>query len=320
MAGGTMIREDFGPLLTGIAQVVEEAMGLRPKEEWKRFFNVETSDKIYELFIQLVGMGLPSRKASLERPIVDSPKLGYAVKFVHTTFAMMSRMSVELKMDDHTGRLIRAIPRMVKDGFEVLAEYQHADIFNLGFTVQGYEPDGVSLFNTAHPLIDGGSGGQSSPQYTTSNRSATDAALSGSSLWNSRVVMERTLSNSGKLEVRTPTRLIVGTGQSQLAAELTRSPLKPGNTVGSYQPNDINVNNGEWAVDIWHYLDDTTLPGAWYAAQPKEDTGLIHYDREKLTDARDVDILARVLYWAWFSRYSYGFHEFRGLYGSQGTG
>lgn len=320
MAGGTMIREDFGPLLTGIAQVVEEEMALVPTREWMRFFNVEGSDKIYELFLQLVGFGLPSRKASLERPIVDSPKLGFAVKFVHSTFAIMCRMSVELKMDDQTGRLVKAVPKMAKQGFGVLSEYQHADIFNLGFVTNGYEPDGVSLFNTAHPLVDGGSGGQATPAYTSSNRSATDAALSVSSLWNARVIGQRTLSNSGKLEPRTFNRLIVGPGQSQIAAELTRSILKPGQFAGGTQPNDININHGEWTTEIWNYLDETTLPGAWYVAQPKEQTGLVHYDREKLTDARDVDVLARVLYWAWFTRYSYGYHEWRAVYGSRGSG
>ena len=319
MAGGTVTMQDFGPIFVGFSRVFTEAQKNIPTSEWMDIYNIESSDKMYETYLGLVGMGLPSRKAELERPRVDSPMMSYAVKFIHNTFALVTRMSKLAKMYDKSGQVARQLMPEVVRNFKILSEYQHAAIFNLGFTAQGYEPDGVSFFNTAHPLINGQAGGGPNTLLTSSNRSATDQALAVGSLFNMTTIMQRTLTESGKLDPRIPSRLVTGPGQQQLVSELLDSQLKPGQFPGGTQPNDININYKALTPKIWHYLDEITLPSAFYVGQSKEDTKLIHFDAEKLNDDMDYDKLARVFYWAAFAQWSYGFTDWRGWTGSRGA-
>ena len=313
MAGGTIGREDFRLLMAdGLNVIFDEAYEKIPAPQWSQFFKDEPSSKMYEVELGMVGMGLPGVKTELAAPRVDQPKMGRPVRYVHTTYGVETRLSVEAKDDDRYGKLARAIiPEMTRT-FGILQEYQHASIFDLGFSAQGYEPDGVSLFNTAHPLVAGG---------TSSNRSATDAALSYTSLNAARVILRKTLTESRKLTPYTAHVLVVSPSNQTLAEELTLSTLKPGQFAGGTQPNDINAFNrtNPLKVVVWDYLDESVNPNGWYLMSEKDAIKLKHFTREKLNSESDYDKRVRALIFLMFARWSFGFSDWRGMYGSRGS-
>jgi hypothetical protein len=320
MAGGTIARDDYRLLMAdGIQALFDENVEGIPDAQWSRIFKRETSDKLYEVRLGMVGMGLPTLKSELQSPRVDQPKQGRPVKYVHTTYAMETRLSVEAKNDDRYGKLSRMIVPEMTRNFSLLQEYQHADIFNLGFTTQGYEPDGVSLFNTAHPLVNGVIGGVT----TVSNRSSTDAALSITSLAAARTTLRKTRTESGKLTPLTAKYLVVGPSQLSLAEEIVRSTLKPGQFTGGTQPNDQNVFGpaGNYHLEIicWDYLDESLNPNAWFLLADTPSLKFMHFDREKLTSDTDIDKRIRAIIFLAFARYSFGFDDWRGAYASKGA-
>lgn len=312
MAGGTMQVKDFAPLLyAGLHTIFTEAdddeLALN---EWQDIFTEMESKSLYEVMLGLIGADLPSRKAELEAPRPTSLRLGRGIKFINTTFAQEMRISKELQMNDQYKRIVREIIPEMRRNFKILKEYQAAAFFNLAFAVRGYEPDGVALFSTAHPLIGGG---------TSSNRSATDAALSVTSLAAARATMENTLTESGKKTPIIPKTLVVTANQRQLAEELVYSPLKPGQFPGGTQPNDINYNYEKFDVKVWHYLDNQLTGNAWFLTGSKKSMKFIHFLREPLNDDYDVDKRVRAFNYLMFTMYSFGFRDWRGAYGSNAS-
>lgn len=316
MAGGTMQRDDFGPLMfSTLTTIFGEELSKVVEGQWKWLFNELTSKRAYETELGLIGMGLPSRKAELEAPRPDSMRLGRPIKYINTTFAQETRLSKEARDDDQYGKLARMwMPEMTKN-FGILKDYQGASFFDNGFTYQGYEPDGVALFSTAHPLLN-----PTTTASTSSNRSATDAALSVSALANARAIGRKTLTESGKKQPIIFTKLVVGPSQQQLAEELVYSPLKPGQFPGGTQPNDINYNYNKFDPMIWDYLDEDANPSAWYLAADKSQLKFKHYLREALNDDFDIDKRVRAFIYLMFTRYSMGFSDWRGTFASRGTG
>lgn len=313
MAGGTISRHDFQQLMQdGLHHLFEEANDKIPDTQWDDMFRVMPSKRAFETALGLVGMGMPSLKHELEPPKADSPRQGRPVKFVHSTFAQKCLLSREAKDDDRYGKLAQMIVPEMRRNFHRLQEYTHISLLDLGWTTQGYEPDGVSLFNTAHPNVRGGG--------TWSNRLATDTALSIEALKAIRVLGRKTKSESGKLTPITFRHLWVGPANEQLAHELVDSDLKPGQFAGGTAPNEKNFQKGRFQVHVLDYLDETTNPNAWFVSADKEETGFIHYTREKLNDDLDYDKQVRAFIYLMFERYSLGFTDPRGWAGSKGTG
>lgn len=319
MAGGIITSSDFLPLMAdGLRMLYEEETEKYPLSQWMSIYNELDSERQFEVELGLIGMGLPSFKAELSRPRVDQPQLGRPVKYRNYTYALETGLSLEAKNDDRYGKLARMIVPEMTRNFKILKEYQAASLFVLGFNTQGYEPDGVSFFNTAHPLILGGG-------TTSSNRNATDAALSVTALGNLRTILRKTRSESNKLQPLTANLLVVGPSNITLADEITKSSLKPGQFPGGTQPNDINVfqqSAGTFPLTpiTWDYLDETVNPGAYYLGpKDKAESRVKMYLREKLTPDTDYDKGARVLKFFMFTRYSLGFSDWRGWSGSRGS-
>lgn len=89
---------------------------------------------------------------------------GYDKQFVHTTYAFGLRYTQEAKEDERYG-VLKKFPTFLADAVKHTVELTAIAVLENGFTVNG--PDGVPLFSTAHPMLDG----------TQSNRPAAEIDL-----------------------------------------------------------------------------------------------------------------------------------------------
>ena len=183
-------------------------------------------------------------------------------------------------------------------------EVNGASVINNGFSASFPGGDGVALFSTAHPIDTG----------TFANTPSVQVDLNESSLQDAIVTISQFRDQAGLITMTKPTKLIVPPQLQFTADRILHSQFRTGTA-----NNDINAVYNIGAVPqgyrVNHFLTDTN---AW-VLMTDAPNGLKHYVREALetdvfTDFTSDNLLAKAI-----ERYSFGWSNSRGAYGSSGA-
>jgi phage major head subunit gpT-like protein len=181
-----------------------------------------------------------------------------------------------------------------------------ASVLNNGFTAGVYAGgDGVALFSTAHPLVSGG---------TNSNTQSTPADLNETSLEAAVIQIAAWTDERGLLIAAKPKKLVVPPSLQFVATRLLETQLRVGTT-----DNDINaiVNNGSIpeGYTVNNYLTDTNA----YFICTDVPNGMKHFVRTPLSTGMDGDFDTGNVRYKSRERYSFGFSDPLGMWGSPGA-
>jgi hypothetical protein len=180
-----------------------------------------------------------------------------------------------------------------------------AAILNSGFSAATTYGDGVALFSTLHPLVNGG---------TNSNTFTTPADLNETSLEAAVIQIAAWTDERGLLIAAKPRKLVVPPALMFVATRLLETELRVGTT-----DNDINAlkNNGSVAegYTVNHYLTDTN---AWFLTTDVPN-GLKHFTRMPLQTSMDGDFDTGNNRYKARERYSFGVSDPLGIFGSAGA-
>ena len=179
-----------------------------------------------------------------------------------------------------------------------------ANVLNNGFDSAFAGGDGVSLFSASHPLVNGG---------TNSNVPTTPTDLNETSLENAVIQIAAWTDEKGLLIAAKPKKLIIPSALQFVATRLLDTKLRVGTA-----DNDLNALNNNGSIpggySINHFLTD---PDAWFLLTDIPN-GLKHFVRAAMkTDMQGDFDTGNVRYRA-RERYSFGFSDPLGVYGSQG--
>lgn len=266
-------------------------------------FNEEMmSTDIYQT-TTLSGVSNPSLKPENTPVTFQTIKPGYNKTYTAFTYAIGYRISKEAVDDGKYNFIKRATDSFAKGMFEI-KELNAAQIFDDGFTVNGY--DGVPLFSTAHPLENAAGFGV--------NRPAVASALSLTSFRELRNILQDTVNEDGQLIRYQMQYLVVPQDLQDTAAELMKSAYQPtnaNNAINSVYQSAMIVPGGHW-----QYLGSQT---AWFITAPKEDSGLMWLTRENFNTTSDYDKVT----FAWevigSCRFAQGYSSWRGVVGNPGA-
>jgi phage major head subunit gpT-like protein len=180
-----------------------------------------------------------------------------------------------------------------------------ASVLNNGFTANYTGGDGVSLFSTAHPLVNGA---------TNSNRPSTNADLNETSLENAVIQIAAWTDERGLLIAAKPRKLIIPPALMFVATRLLETNLRVGTT-----DNDINAlkNNGSIpeGYTVNHFL---TYSNGWFLTTDVPN-GLKHFERTPLSTSMDGDFDTGNVRYKSRERYSFGWSDPLGVFGSPGS-
>jgi len=182
-----------------------------------------------------------------------------------------------------------------------------AAVLNNGFTNSAayYGGDGVPLFSTAHPTVGGGTNNNTQTTATDLNETALEQAVINIAAWTD----ER-----GLLIAAQPRKLIVPPGNQFVATRLLETELRV-----STADNDINAlkNNGSVpeGYTINHFLTD---PNSYYLTTDVPN-GMKHFVRTPLSTSMDGDFDTGNVRYKARERYSFGWSDPLGMWGSQGA-
>jgi len=189
------------------------------------------------------------------------------------------------------------------ESFQQTKEIYGANILNTATTYNAaIGGDGQALCSTSHP-IDGG---------TVANRPTTDVDLNEATLLNAMIAVRTNFKDQAGLKVFARARKLVVPPQLEpVAIRLTKTELRPGTA-----DNDVNaiMMTAGGLPESYMVNDFLTSQYAWFLLTNID--GLSYMERIKFETDMQVDFVTDNLLVKGYERYSFGYYNWRSIYGS----
>jgi len=272
-----------------------------------KIFNVTSSENAYEQDAALGGYGLHEETPELGALNYEDTTPGWEVTYIHKKFTKAAAISKEM-IKDNKWNMIKRAPKGLSISKLRTLETTGADVFNFGFVAGGgglakfRGGDGKALFATDH--INRAGDIQQSNKITT--------PLTQASLQTVVQTMKKRLDSKGQIIEFMPSILLVPTELEYTARIILETSQSTGNNF-----NDINPVKGSLELVVWPYLKSTT---AWFVidGDAKELNFFIREDEGVQGPKWDWETDAAK--WKSVVRFSAGFSDWMGVFGSVGDG
>lgn len=189
------------------------------------------------------------------------------------------------------------------ESFQQTKEIYGSNILNTATTYNAnIGGDGVALCSTAHP-IDGG---------TVANTPSTQVDLNEATLLNAMISIRTNFKDQAGLKVFARGRkLIVPPQLEPVAIRLTKTELRPGTA-----DNDVNaiLSTSGGLPEGYMVNDFLTSAYAWFLLTNID--GLSYMERVKFETDMQVDFVTDNLLVKGYERYSFGYYNWRSIFGS----
>jgi hypothetical protein len=275
------------------------------QEEHKELYETETSERSFEEETKLSGFSAAPVKNEGSAIAYDNAQEAWTARYNHETIALGFSLTEEAIEDNLYDSLSARYTKSLARGMAYTKQVKAASVINNGFSPAYVGGDGVSLFSASHPLISGG---------VNSNRPATAADLNETSLEAAVIQIAAWTDERGLLIAAKPKKLIVPPALQFVATRLLDTSLRVGTT-----DNDINAikNNGSIpeGYTINHYLTDNN---GWYLTTDVPN-GMKHFVRTPLANSMDGDFDTGNVRYKSRERYSFGWSDPLGMFGSPGS-
>jgi hypothetical protein len=274
-------------------------------EEHKEIYETETSERSFEEETKLAGFSAAPVKAEGSAIAYDNAQEAWTARYNHETIAMGFSITEEAMEDNLYDSLSARYTKSLARAMAYTKQVKAAAILNQGFNSAVTYGDGVSLFNTSHPLISGG---------VNSNRPTVGADLNETSLESAVIQIAGWTDERGLLIAAKPRKLVVPPALMFVATRLLETELRVATA-----DNDINAlkNNGSIPEGycVNHFLTDTN---AWFLTTDVPN-GLKHFIRTPMSTSMDGDFDTGNARYKARERYSFGVSDSLGIYGSPGA-
>jgi hypothetical protein len=274
-------------------------------EQHKEIYETETSERSFEEETKLSGFSAAPVKNEGSAIAYDNAQEAWTARYNHETIALGFSLTEEAIEDNLYDSLSARYTKALARAMAYTKQVKAANTLNNGFSAAYTGGDGVALFSSLHPLVSGG---------TNSNIPSTPADLNETSLEAAVIQIAAWTDERGLLIAAKPKKLIVPPALQFVATRLLETELRVGTT-----DNDINAikNNGSVAegYTVNNFLTDSN---AWFLTTDVPN-GMKHFVRSPLANSMDGDFDTGNVRYKARERYSFGWSDPLGMYGSAGA-
>lgn len=278
-------------------------------EEHAEIFETESSDRSFEEEVKLSGFSAAPVKNEGAAIEYDSAQEAWTARYTHETIAMGFSITEEAMEDNLYDSLSSRYTKALARAMAYTKQVKAAAVLNNAFSGSGVTyGDGKVLCATDHPLVSGG---------TNSNTFTVGADLNETSLEAAVIQIAGWTDERGLLIAAKPRKLIVPPALQFVATRLLETEGRVGTA-----DNDINAlrNTGvlPGGYTVNHYLTD---PDAFFilTSVTEMGEGLKMFQRTPMETSMDADFNTGNMRFRARERYSFGWSDFRGIYGSEGA-
>ena len=274
-------------------------------EEHKEIYETESSERSFEEETKLSGFSAAPVKNEGSAIAYDNGQEAWTARYNHETIAMGFSLTEEAIEDNLYDSLSARYTKALARSMAYTKQVKAAAVLNNGFTAGYNGGDGTTLFSATHTLVSGGTNSNVPSTPSDLNETSLESAVIQISLWTD----ERSLLIAAK-----PRKLVVPPALQFVATRLLETELRVGTNY-----NDINAlkNNGSipegYAIN--HFLTDTN---AWFLTTDVPN-GMKHFERTPLQNSMDGDFDTGNVRYKSRERYSFGWSDPLGMYGSAGA-
>lgn len=295
-------RNTFGDLLEpGFRQIFDDVYKEIP-QVFPSLLHVNTSTKQDEKDSAISGFGLLALTSEGGAIDYEDPVQMYDKRYIHQKYTKGFKVSEELYEDDQYG-VIKKKPAALARAARRTTESSAANLFNNAFSTSYLGGDAKPLVSVSHPRSDGGT--------AQSNGSSTGLTLTETNLETGRLALRAHLDDKGmKIESMADTLLVPP------ALEKQAHVIVDSNLRSDSADNDLNFYKGKLKIVVWDWLTSTT---AWFLLDSRMHE-LNWFWRIQPEFKQDTAFDTGMALYKTRTRFSNGFSDYRGVWGSKGDG
>jgi len=267
-------------------------------------FDSENSDRAFEEEVMLSGFGNAAVKPEGSSVNYDAATETFTARYTHETLALAFSITEEAIEDNLYDRLASRYTKALARSMANAKQVKGANVLNRAFNSSYTGGDGLELCSTAHVIVAG----------TFKNELSTAADLNETSLEQALVDIGVMKDERGLKIAAKGTKMVVPNDLQFVAERLLRSPGRTGTA-----DNDINASRSMGMVPQGyvtnHYLTDSD---AWFI-KTDVPNGLKHFVRAPIKTAMEGDFETGNVRYKARERYSFGWSDPRGIFGSPGA-
>jgi hypothetical protein len=274
------------------------------ENEHAEFYETENSERSFEEEVKLSGFAAAPVKNEGASITFDTAQEAFTARYNHETVAMGFSITEEAMEDNLYDALSARYTKALARAMAYTKQTKAAALLNNGFTTF-QSGDGVTLFNTAHPTVEG---------ISNKNRLSTDSDLNETSLEQAVIDIAAFVDERGLLIAARPQKLIVPPALMFVATRLLETDMRVGTA-----DNDINALKSNGSIPqgyrVNHYLTDNDA----FFIVTDVPNGLKHFVRTPMQTSMDGDFDTGNVRYKARERYSFGVSDPLGIFGSPGA-
>ena len=281
-------------------------------EEHKEIYETEKSERSFEEETKLAGFAAAPVKNEGSAIAYDNAQEAFTARYNHETIALGFSITEEAVEDNLYDSLSARYTKALARAMAYTKQVKAASVINNGFNGSYLGGDGVTLFGNnssstrvGHPLVSGG---------VNYNSPTTGVDLNETSLENAVIQIAAWTDERGLLIAAKPRKMIVPPSLMFVAKRLLDTELRV-----STADNDINAIKQMGAIPegytVNHFLTDTN---GWYLITDVPN-GMKHFERMPLANSMDGDFDTGNVRYKARERYSFGWSDPLGMWGSAGA-
>jgi len=279
--------------------------------EYKRYenqhaeiFDTENSDRAFEEEVMLSGFGNAQTKAEGQGVSFDDAQETFTSRYQHETIALAFAITEEAIEDNLYDRLASRYTKALARSMANTKQVKAANVLNNAFSSSFAGGDGKELCATDHPTIAG----------TFKNELSTSADLNETSLEQSLIDIAALTDERGLKIAARGVKMIIPSELQFTAERLMKSQGRVGTA-----DNDINAVVSMGMIPqgyvVNNYLTDTDA----FFIKTDVPNGLKMFVRSPIKTAMEGDFDTGNVRYKARERYSFGFSDPRGIFGSPGA-
>lgn len=268
-------------------------------------FDVSNSNRAFEEDVLMPGFDAAVVKDEGSGITYAETQEAWVSRYNHETIALAFAITEEAMEDNLYESLSARLSKCLARAMAHTKQVKAANVYNNAFSGSYLGGDGVALLATNHPLQSGS---------TLANKPTTDVDLSETALEDALIAIagftddrDIPIAAMGK-SLHIPRQLVY------VAERILKSPARVGTA-----DNDLNALASTGSLPGGVFLNHRfTDPDAWFIRTDVPDS-MRMFERVKIKTAMEGDFNTGNVRYKSRERYSFGWSDPRGLYGSQGA-
>jgi hypothetical protein len=276
----------------------------RYENQDKEIFDTESSDRAFEEEVMLGGFANAAVKPEGQGIVYDDAQETYTARYTNETVALAFALTEEAVEDNLYDKLSTRYTKALARSMANTKQVKAANILNNAFAAANPGGDGVPLNSAAHPTL----------SANQTNTLAVAADLNETSLEQMLIDIANMQDERGMRIALRGMKMIIPVNLQFIAERLMKSAGRPGTA-----DNDINATKNMGMVPegyvVNNFLTDTD---AWWI-KTDAPNGLKHFTRAPIRTAMEGDFDTGNVRYKARERYSYGWSDWRGIFGTPGA-